>query len=886
MKCPVCSFISSDKRDICPKCSVDLRPHKEALGITVSHPNVPADELRKRYREAGRRKGKGRTSPPKRKVKQSKQSSGWLQLLGIGEKKKAKRQVKKKQRPVETTKAAVAQKTVAQKTVAPVTPAVLKEEKVQELERELETVVVAPVPQEPITPTADIDSLGAELESYDETAEVGETPEPVAENELEADELTPPPAVEEPSLEVSIRPSEILSNIPQVAPEVLDLGDTNDDEFERLLDDMIGDVSFDVEAVAVEKPKKEMSEVDVDLSGLIDEDIEVSFEFGHDDDDDDEEYDDECEFDIAAGDEELEQGSADTATELPESVLSHLLEDLDEEASAPSTEVPLQHLLDEDVPLPTITPDEVTDEMIAALELEASNEEDLKVEDDAVDVGEAEQLGDTDELDAEIAAYINSIEDVDALQVLDSDEEEQAVDDIENYVASVESDEVLEVLEANEEELEEVIVEAAQEPAPDVDVEIEVPEEPLNEAAPEPEVKAKVVEEEETEEVIVEAAPDPEAETETETNIEEQEDLPALAPLPASIEEFITAVGNQISSDELLSQLISALATRSDVSEDLIRNALSPAEEETEFEDDAPGQYPKLNGKANGLSVHSYSEALHSLPPIAAEIWSTASEELHACYLNSCDDFEMDAGELVAFQPTNSATILFDLAGQELSGKISTARYSEALPNSAAAILQSEELEDEVARLEQLLSASTAESLEEAVIAVGNAIGSPGAMGSALVPEVMFIVSDENAKLWKRAAAKFIDISAAAVLGLIITAIFFIPQNPLSALFSFDDWMSGVNAPYGVLAAMFAALVLIVSSTSLITDHGKTLGKAIMGLRVASATDFDISLSQSFARACLEAASIFLAGLPLLTDIHNKLAKTKIVAEFKQGSDR
>ena len=38
MKCPECSFVSSNRKDLCPKCGVDLRPHKKALGLPITQP--------------------------------------------------------------------------------------------------------------------------------------------------------------------------------------------------------------------------------------------------------------------------------------------------------------------------------------------------------------------------------------------------------------------------------------------------------------------------------------------------------------------------------------------------------------------------------------------------------------------------------------------------------------------------------------------------------------------------------------------------------------------------------------------------------------------------------------------------------------------------------
>lgn len=45
MKCPNCKFVSSNKRDVCPRCQYDLRPQKIALGLPVSDPHASVEKL-------------------------------------------------------------------------------------------------------------------------------------------------------------------------------------------------------------------------------------------------------------------------------------------------------------------------------------------------------------------------------------------------------------------------------------------------------------------------------------------------------------------------------------------------------------------------------------------------------------------------------------------------------------------------------------------------------------------------------------------------------------------------------------------------------------------------------------------------------------------------
>ena len=45
MKCPQCSFICSDLRDLCPKCRLDLRPQKRIIGVKITDPLASYDDL-------------------------------------------------------------------------------------------------------------------------------------------------------------------------------------------------------------------------------------------------------------------------------------------------------------------------------------------------------------------------------------------------------------------------------------------------------------------------------------------------------------------------------------------------------------------------------------------------------------------------------------------------------------------------------------------------------------------------------------------------------------------------------------------------------------------------------------------------------------------------
>ncbi|HQH28699.1 MAG TPA: hypothetical protein PLP17_15000, partial [Oligoflexia bacterium] len=52
MKCPQCGFVASDSKDACPKCRLDLIPHKLRLGIITAAP-AKAKEASPQAAEAG-----------------------------------------------------------------------------------------------------------------------------------------------------------------------------------------------------------------------------------------------------------------------------------------------------------------------------------------------------------------------------------------------------------------------------------------------------------------------------------------------------------------------------------------------------------------------------------------------------------------------------------------------------------------------------------------------------------------------------------------------------------------------------------------------------------------------------------------------------------------
>lgn len=53
MRCPNCNLVLSNKKDICPQCHCDLRPHKQRLGIPVTNSASSYEELRTGVSPAG-----------------------------------------------------------------------------------------------------------------------------------------------------------------------------------------------------------------------------------------------------------------------------------------------------------------------------------------------------------------------------------------------------------------------------------------------------------------------------------------------------------------------------------------------------------------------------------------------------------------------------------------------------------------------------------------------------------------------------------------------------------------------------------------------------------------------------------------------------------------
>lgn len=79
MKCPNCHYICSDLRDLCPQCALDLRTHKQTIGLAVTYANLSYEEL---LIKSGKKSKQGATSHSK--------LSSWLKQTELGFKKTKK----------------------------------------------------------------------------------------------------------------------------------------------------------------------------------------------------------------------------------------------------------------------------------------------------------------------------------------------------------------------------------------------------------------------------------------------------------------------------------------------------------------------------------------------------------------------------------------------------------------------------------------------------------------------------------------------------------------------------------------------------------------------------------------------------------------------------
>jgi len=202
MKCPQCSFISSNKRDLCPKCGLDLTPRKRELGLPVGSGAAKKSKAQASAKNLPETKG------------------GWLgKFFKPSEKPQA----------AETNpqQAAIDQKPVEQK---------------------------APPKDQQVKKAG---AASPQLQQEDRTKEKDEKATATVPTE---------PAILK-AKEVEVKPS---------SSTVMEFND-DDEHFHETLDQLIGDMQFDVEAVAQkEKPKTEADATTIQ----VEDDLELVFEFG------------------------------------------------------------------------------------------------------------------------------------------------------------------------------------------------------------------------------------------------------------------------------------------------------------------------------------------------------------------------------------------------------------------------------------------------------------------------------------------------------------------------------------------------------------------------------------------------------------------------------
>ena len=250
MKCPSCKYVTADEKDICPKCQLDLRPHKKTLGLPISEPNKTSLELRKEELTRQKKLQKKKKAKPKKpqkvkkeaKPKQSQEKkSSWLDSV-FAKKKDAATQ--EENSPGTTQKANGSQTPTLEKAPPPS----------GEASKGLGAEVL----------DSALDSLLAQFDTAESIEEKQEVPREAEEQFEDKEEL----------LQAQSSIDEVRSL--GVAPEVMEFGE-DEEELEQQLDQLIGGLTFDVEAVK-EKQKPVIKPPESSNLFVEDCDIEISFE--------------------------------------------------------------------------------------------------------------------------------------------------------------------------------------------------------------------------------------------------------------------------------------------------------------------------------------------------------------------------------------------------------------------------------------------------------------------------------------------------------------------------------------------------------------------------------------------------------------------------------
>ncbi|MCC6221610.1 MAG: hypothetical protein IT291_10265 [Deltaproteobacteria bacterium] len=348
MKCPACSCTSSNKWDSCPKCGLDLRPHKKALNIAISHPSLSIKDIRNLEHSSAAKAAAENTpastpteaplppSPP-RATSQVKERKTWLKSIFDSSSSS------------ETNELVAAQE--ERKTITPPIQEQAATSKLPEAKSEPpkpSRISLCDAAEDAIDETLLDKAINASIAanaSFFETEEQqrsfgGDFAQESTEDDSPLffpDEL--PAASAGSPLSTIPTPSESPTSTPHVRPAVMEFNEDDDELFERQLDALIGDAMLDIQAVPEKKPLKEKSSATASASNnsfFVDDDLEVSFEIESD-------LDEENSFEEDASEEDAEdENFNDTNDEEnfeddldDDKPLAHLLRDLEAELDEP-----------------------------------------------------------------------------------------------------------------------------------------------------------------------------------------------------------------------------------------------------------------------------------------------------------------------------------------------------------------------------------------------------------------------------------------------------------------------------------------------------------------------------------------------------------------------
>jgi hypothetical protein len=270
MRCPKCRFISADKRDICPKCLLDLREEKKKLGLTITKPNASYEDLLRaaKGKKVGAKKKKV-VAPEPVKVEAApiqKEAGLWKKLtpkLGafFSKKKGGVLLVERKETPKPIEQESVQQISASAALPIPQASNQLTAEPATTSSSKLKKVVLD---------EKEFDSLFEDIPEENPEEMIAKLTQDIKENVAQA-----------------LSSTELLRELPtityasqssNVAPKVVEFNEDDDDALEEQLNKLLGDEILQVSAV--KKPKK-APEAPIPNSIKVD-DMEISFEFDMD----------------------------------------------------------------------------------------------------------------------------------------------------------------------------------------------------------------------------------------------------------------------------------------------------------------------------------------------------------------------------------------------------------------------------------------------------------------------------------------------------------------------------------------------------------------------------------------------------------------------------